>query len=60
MILPVSKDNNTYYNYTIFTDWMILPEIFHLENVEMCYFGKLALDKRQAQNKNKKLNAIKI
>ena len=28
---------------------MILPEIFHLENVEMCYFGKLALDNRQAE-----------
>ena len=26
---------------------MILSEIFHLENVELCYFGKLALDKRQ-------------
>ena len=32
---------------------MILPEVFHLENVDMCYFGKLALDKRQAKNKNK-------
>ena len=30
---------------------MILPEIFRLENVEMCYFGKLALEKRQAQNR---------
>ena len=40
-------DNNIYYKYTIF----FFPEIFHLENVEMCYFGKLALDKRQAQNR---------
>ena len=32
-------DNNIYYKYTH----------FYRENVEMCYFGKLALDKRQAQ-----------
>jgi len=44
---------------------MILPQIFHLENVTMCYFDKLALDKGQAQNKNltkgnKNINMWKI
>ena len=33
---------------------MILPEICHLENIEMCYFGKLTLDNRQAQHKKTK------
>ena len=43
MILPVSKHNNTYYNYTNFYRAVIdTCRDIHFENVEMVFFGQIS------------------